>query len=478
MFFGSIRQRITAWYSLSLALILLAVSLFWYATLSRTLTLQLDRNLHETSKVVELGHLQELDVVDPDQACAILEVYSYSQDWLGYVQLLSPAGELACIIQGVNGKRMPFGADARASVTSSNPHYETDTASFAFPVRILSVPIYRQGELVRILQVGQSSDGIEQILKDLRAISVFLSPILILMLTAFGWFLAGRVLSPIVNITATAQKITAEKLNRRLPVSDTDDEIDRLAQTFNSMLGRLEDSFSRIRRFSGDASHELRTPLAIIKGETEVALRWAKSDAELRTALESNLEEIDRMERIVSDLLSLARSDSSKLHLDITRFSLTDLLQDIWMSGKVLAEQYGHTVYLDHAVTAEIHIHADQLQLYRVIMNILTNATKYTPAGGRIDIRLHVHDEQAVIEVTDTGLGISPEDLPHIFERFYRIDSARNRDQGGTGLGLAIVKAIITAHDGKISVDSTVGKGTTFSVSLPLNGPAEKNHSD
>ena len=148
------------------------------------------------------------------------------------------------------------------------------------------------------------------------------------------------------------------------------------------------------------------------------------------------------------------------------------------MSGKVLAEQYGHAVYLDHAVTTEIYIHADQLQLYRVIMNILTNATNYTPANGRIDIRLHVHDEQAVVEVTDTGLGISPEDLPHIFERFYRIDSARNRDQGGTGLGLAIVKAIITAHDGEISVDSTVGKGTTFSVSLPLNGPAEKKHSD
>jgi heavy metal sensor kinase len=474
VFLGSIRQRLTAWYSLSLALILLAISIFWYVTLSRSMIMQMDRSLHETAKVVELGHLQELDVVDPEQACAILEVYSYSQDWLGYVQLRDPAGELACIIQGVNGKPLPLGAEARTTVKTGNLHYNTELKAFSFPVRMLSVPVYRQGEIVRILQVGENSSGIEQILSDLRAVSIFLSPIVILMLAAFGWFLAGRVLSPIVDITATAQKITAEKLNRRLPVAETEDELSRLAQTFNLMLGRLEDSFSRIRRFSGDASHELRTPLAIIKGETEVALRWAKSDAELRSALESNLEEIDRMERIVADLLSLARSDAAKLHLDISRFSLTDLLQDVWMCGKALAEQHRHAVHLDYAVTAEIYIHGDQLQLYRVMMNILTNATNYTPPDGRIDIRLHVEEEQALIEIADTGLGISPEDLPHIFERFYRIDSARNRDQGGTGLGLAIVKAIVTAHGGTISVDSTVGEGTTFSVSLPLNGPADK----
>jgi len=474
LFLGSIRQRITAWYFLSLILILLAVSIFWYLILSHTLILQIDKSLQETADVVEIGHLQQLDVIDTEQACAILEVYSYSQDWLGYVQLRDPAGNLACIIQGVNGASLPFRAEAQKSVKSGIAHYETESELFSFPIRILSVPIYRQKEIVRILQVGQSSFGVQQILSDLRAISIFLSPIVVLMLTAFGWFLAGKVLSPIVDITATAQKITAEKLNRRLPVSEADDEIAQLAQTFNLMLARLEESFLRIRQFSGDASHELRTPLAIIKGETEVALRWAKNETELRMALESNLEEIDRMERIVSDLLSLARSDESKLHLDIASFSLTDLLQDIWMSGKVLAEQSGHTVHLDHAVTSEIYINGDQLQLYRVMINILTNALKYTPAGGRIDIRLSVQDECALIQISDTGLGIAPEELPHIFERFYRIDSARNRDQGGTGLGLAIVKAIVAAHDGTVSVTSVVGKGSTFSISLPLNGPALK----
>jgi signal transduction histidine kinase len=143
------------------------------------------------------------------------------------------------------------------------------------------------------------------------------------------------------------------------------------------------------------------------------------------------------------------------------------------MSGKGLSEQYEHAVHLDHAVPSEIYIHGDQLQLYRVMMNILTNAVKYTPTGGCIDIRLQVEDEQALIEISDTGLGIAPEDLPHIFNRFYRIDSARNRDQGGTGLGLAIVKAIVAAHGGKISVESIIGEGTTFFVSLPLNGPVE-----
>ncbi len=475
MFPGSIRQRLTAWYFLSLILILLAVSLFWYTTLSRSLIAQLDDSLHETAKVVELGHLHELNVIDPDQACAILEVYSYSQDWIGYVQLRDPAGEVACIIQGVNGHALPFSNPARESVSAGKLFYETDADSFSFTIRLLSVPIYRAGDLVRIIQIGQSSVGIEQILANLRNISVFLSPISVMLLTILGWFLAGRVLSPIVTITATAQKITAKQLDRRLPISSTDDEIARLSQTINSMLARLEESFQRVRRFSGDASHELRTPLAIIKGETEVALRWAKSDAELRSALTSNLEEINRMEQIVGDLLSLARSDASELHLSIEKFSLSDLIQDIWMSGKTLAEQYEHSVYLDHAVTSEIYIDGDKVQLYRVLINLITNAVKYTPSGGRIDIRLLLQDERRVmIQISDTGLGISPEDLPNIFERFYRIDSARNRDHGGTGLGLAIVKAIVAAHNGTISVESTVDKGSTFSVSLPLDGPAAK----
>ena len=479
MFLGSIRQRLTAWYFLSLISILLTVSLFWYATLSRSLTVQLDESLHETAKVVELGHLHELNVIDPDQACAILEVYSFSQDWLGYVQLRDPAGDLACIIQGVNGKAMPFSSDALASVLAGKLFYDNAPDFFSFPIRMLSVPVYRQGDLVRIVQVGQSSEGVEQILRELRNISVFLSPIVIMLLTIFGWFLAGRVLTPIINITATAQKITAKQLDRRLPVGATDDEIARLSQTFNSMLGRLEESFQRIRRFSGDASHELRTPLAIIKGETEVALRWAKTDEELRSALTSNLEEINRMEQIVADLLSLARSDASELHLSIERFSLSDLLQDIWMSGKSLADQHGHTVHLDHVATSEIYIEGDQVQLYRVMLNLLTNAVKYTPSGGRIDIRLLTQEDRRVlIQVSDTGLGISPEDLPHIFDRFYRIDSARNRDHGGTGLGLAIVKAIVGAHAGTISVDSIVDEGTTFSVYLPLDGPVSKAMTD
>lgn len=479
MFFGSIRQRLTAWYFLSLVLILLAVSFFWYVTLERSLTIQLDESLHETAKVVELGHLHELNIIDPDQACAILEVYSYSQDWIGYVQLRDPAGDVACIIQGVNGQFMPFSTEARESVNAGKLFYETASDSFAFPIRILSVPIYRQGDLVRIIQVGQSSVGIEQILSELRNISTFLSPIGIMFLTIFGWFLAGRVLSPIVNITATAQKITARQLDRRLPVGDTDDEIARLSQTFNSMLGRLEESFQRVRRFSGDASHELRTPLAIIKGETEVALRWAKNEEELRVALKSNLEEINRMEHIVNDLLSLARSDASELHLNIERFSLSDLLQDIWLSGKALAEQYGHTVQLDHDVTSETYISGDQVQLYRVMMNLLTNAIKYTPSGGQINIRLRMQGERRIlVQFSDTGLGIAKENLQHIFERFYRIDSARNRDHGGTGLGLAIVKAIVVAHGGTVSVESVIDEGSTFTVSLPQDGPGPKSSDD
>jgi heavy metal sensor kinase len=300
------------------------------------------------------------------------------------------------------------------------------------------------------------------------------SPLAMTLLSFGGWFLAGRLLEPVVNITRAARRINAGNLSKRIHVEDTRDELSQLAETFNSMLARLEDSFNRTRQFTADASHELRTPLAILKGETEVALRWGKDPEELRQTLESNLEEIDRMGRIIEDLLLLAKSEAGELRLDIREFSLGDLLQDLYLQGKTLGEQKAIDISLSLQVIEDIRLKGDQFHLHRLMLNLVNNAIKYTPENGRVEIRLAVEGNEAVLAVADSGIGIAAEHLPHLFERFYRVDEARNRSAGGTGLGLAIVKSIAEAHEGRVEIESTPGTGSVFTIRLPLSGPIPK----
>jgi heavy metal sensor kinase len=305
------------------------------------------------------------------------------------------------------------------------------------------------------------------------------SPLALLVLSLGGWFLAGRALSPVVRLTRAARRINAENLNQRLPVEDTRDEIAHLAETFNAMLARLEASFRKIKQFSGDASHELRTPLTILRGETEVALRWAKEPEEFRKMLESNMEEIDRMGRIIEDLLLLAKSEAGGLPMECKEFSLSDMLQDLYMQGRTLGESKGIEVLLDMNVAEEIRIRGDELRIRQMLLNLIVNGIKYTPAGeGRLAITLSLEGDNVSVAIVDSGIGIPEEHLPHIFDRFYRIDEARNRENGGTGLGLAIVKWIVEAHEGKILVRSNPGEGSTFTVLLPTRGPSRDPRRD
>jgi heavy metal sensor kinase len=328
------------------------------------------------------------------------------------------------------------------------------------------------------MQVGDSLADIEDTLRGLRLIILIFSPLALLIISFGGWFLAGKALSPVVRITRAANRINAENLSTRLPIEEPRDELAELAATFNSMLSRLEGSFRKVKQFSGDASHELRTPLAILRGETEVTLRWARSSDEYRRTLESNLEEIDRMGRIIDDLLTLAKSDAREMPLEIKEISLSDLLQDLYLAGKTLGESKNIEILLHLDVAEEIRIQGDELRLRQIFLNLISNGIKYTPAGGRVEIFLAVEPGHAVVTISDTGIGIPREHLPHIFDRFYRIDKARNRADGGTGLGLAITKSIVEAHAGWIQVTSDPGKGSSFTVYLPLCGPASPGWED
>nr|WP_320048649.1 ATP-binding protein [uncultured Desulfuromonas sp.] len=275
----------------------------------------------------------------------------------------------------------------------------------------------------------------------------------------------------LLQLVDSFRNMTIDHLSTRADFSTNCVELATLRDEYNAMLDRLEIAVQRVRQFSGDASHELRTPLTILRGETEVTLHWAKTPEEFRAALQSNMEEIDRMGRILEDLLTLAKSESGDLPLSIRQLSLSDLLQELYLQGTTLAEPKNIKVSLHHGADSEVSIRGDDLRLRQLFLNLLSNAIRYTPDGGTVDIDISREGDNVTVAVIDSGIGISAEHLPHIFERFYRTDEARNRADGGTGLGLAIVKWITEAHDGTIHVNSTVDQGSRFEVHLPVAGP-------
>lgn len=279
-----------------------------------------------------------------------------------------------------------------------------------------------------------------------------------------GWFLAGRVLRPVGRISAAADAITGENLSRRIDVAKTENELERLAQTLNRTFERLEQSFERQTRFTADASHELRTPLSIVISHAELALRKDRTPPEYREALQSVLSAAQRMKAVVEGLLTLARADARDLNLRKERVDLHKVVDETARLLAPVAKDRNVSVTAS-AETAIVTGDPDRLR--EVVANLLTNAIRYNRDGGRVDVALEVESGRAVLTVTDTGIGIPEKEQSQVFERFYRVDKARSREQGGSGLGLAITKWIVEAHGGTISFTSREGSGTTFTVHLP-----------
>lgn len=273
-------------------------------------------------------------------------------------------------------------------------------------------------------------------------------------------------LAPVDAITLAAQRIAGGDLSQRLAMQTAPDEIGRLVETFNNMIGRLEASFRQIRQFTSDASHELRTPLTVMKGETELVLRRARPLEDYHTVLESNLEEIDRMARIVDELLFLSRADMGVVKIELLPVSLEALVEDIHRQATVLGQDRTIEVVLGTIVPARVQ--GDELRLRELLLNLVENAVKYSNPKGKVTINLITEGQQAIISVTDQGIGIAPDNQHKIFNRFFRTVEARTHTKKGTGLGLAICSWIAETHKGCISVQSELGQGATFTVTLPL----------
>jgi heavy metal sensor kinase len=315
--------------------------------------------------------------------------------------------------------------------------------------------------------IGYPLADLRDLLGSLYVIFLILIPIAVALSVIGGLALAKTSLQQVDEVTTRARRITAENLDQTIPVQNVDDEIGRLTVTINDMISRLHDSFARVRQFSADASHELRTPLTIMRGEIELALRSRKSPEEYRRVLESGLEEILRLTAIIDNLLTLAKADRGEGDAEFSEVDLKAMIDELYEDGSILASSKNIKVAL--LANAPIVIVGDRMRLRQLFLNLIDNAIKYTPAGGAVTLAMERQNGSVVFRIGDTGIGIPPEDVEKIFDRFYRVDKARSREMGGTGLGLSIAKWIVELHRGTITVTSEPQKGSVFTVRLPIN---------
>jgi heavy metal sensor kinase len=454
----SVHTRLTLWYAGALLAILVFISGLSYWLLARSLAQDVDRSLVTLAQVVrdaprgdgfEEAEWWVRELLDPEHQL---------------FQLLGPDGRLRSRSWRLRDDRLPLSAEGRQRVVAGQATFET-VLLHGERIRVVALPVLRNGRLIEVVQVGMPLAPTERTLQRWLEALLVLVPLGVGLAAAGGRVMARAALRPVDEMSQSARRIDAGALARRITIRGTGDELDRLAETLNGMLARLENTFGEMRRFSADAAHELRTPLTALKGTLEVALRAERSGAEYRAALASALEEVDRLVRLAEDLLLLSRAtagpDSPR-----ARVELETLVLDVAEVGTRLAKDRGVTVRV--GTLAPLAVLGDGSALRRAVLNLVENGVKYTPAGGRVELSVTAADGEAVLAVEDTGPGIDAADVIRIFEPFVRLDSARSRESGGSGLGLAIARSIVVAHRGTLGVERPAAGGSRFTIRLPL----------
>jgi heavy metal sensor kinase len=452
----SIRWRLTLWNTIVLAVVFVGFGALVYGLLARALYQGIDRSLR--------AEFQELEE-DPLLARNRDERLRY------WIRELREHENIFCVVYDAEGQVYERTADLAAE--SVPPSLSETIGDYRFADAKLP-KIGRQRLLTRRLLLGEKEFTIallfplgdtDRELWQLLMVLVTAGPLALIGAGGLGYLLARHALAPVERLHRLTEEITAERLDRRLPVANAKDELGRLTWTINAMIGRLERSFAEIRRFTADASHELRTPLTAIRIETEVALRRSLTTGEYQHLLGSILEECDRLTRLADQLLMLSREDAGMIPQACGPVDLSSLVAGVVETMRPLTEAKG--LRLQAGGNGPLGIHGDEARLRQVFYNLLDNAIKYTSEGGTIEVQLARHDKTAMVSIRDTGIGIAPEHLPRVFDRFYRADKARNRAHGGAGLGLSIAQSIVTAHGGHIDIASSPGQGTTCTVILP-----------
>lgn len=461
----SIRFSLTLWYALTLVVILTLFSTFHYFTVRDQLYRKTDGEL------LTIAEALASPTFEPFRQSASSALDQVLEDFIGppiagkIIQLYTADGREYYRSRLIQGQNLALSRTELKRSVAQQITFETLHVPGLAPVRSVVMPIISGGITTHIIRVGVALKDEAAALHEIFLVFIVSIPLALLLISIGGWFLAGRALRPIEQLIAETAKISDRNLSYRLAVSNPDDEIGRLAEAFNRTLGRLESSFKRVRQFSADVSHELRTPLTILRGETEVGLKWGRETEELREVLNNNLEEIKRMSTIVEFLLELSRVEGGEVPLATVDVDLVELLQDLLAQVQPVAEEKG--VALSFQAGEGMLIQGDLHRLRQIFVNLLENAIKYTPLGGSVSVEIAATAEQITVAVSDTGAGIAAEDLPFIFDRFYRVEKSRNRAVGGYGLGLSLVKSLTEAHGGRIEVVSEPDRGSTFTVYLP-----------
>ncbi|MEA3333263.1 MAG: ATP-binding protein [Pseudomonadota bacterium] len=465
----SIRVKLTAWYILVFGVVLACFCISIYVMMESKLLHSVDRRLQTMAELISKTELCAVpNFLPPDFERRLNRIFG-TRPVGKFVRVLDLSGEIGSRTDNIDEDKIPVNKDlVREVVAKGEIIFETQSPLGPdMPIRFINFPVKNfKGDKIRgVVQVGTSLGFVRESMRNLLFVFFVLVPSLLFVAAVVGLFLAGKALKPIREIARTTRHITVNNLEERITVPVARDDIGQLASTINGMLDRLSLSFHKINQFTADASHELRTPLTIMRGELEIALRGERSSEEYLETLGSSLEEVERMSRIVNDLLLLSKSDMGQEVMHFDPVDLRILLLDLLSNFKILADE--QRIQLSSDLEEVETVFGDQLRLRQLLVNLLTNAIRYTPAEGKINLALRNVESGVEISVADTGIGIPAEDIPRIFDRFYRADKARSRQYGGSGLGLSIVKWIVNAHQGMIKVDSVVGEGSVFRVVLP-----------
>jgi len=453
----SIRTRLTLWYTSVLAIFIVVLGTIVYAVLAFNFVAGLDRTLRDTaSQVISTARVRPLYDI---QVITIPELDVFGSNV--YIEVIDSDRQIAR--KSANLQRFARTLDdiGLRGVESTRQPVTRDVRTGSAHLRVLTVPLLVNNQLAGYLQVGTLREQVDDALNLLLIVLVGGGMGAIVASAVVGRLLATQALRPIDTITQTALAISrADDLDKRIPQVGPQDEVGRLATTFNIMLDRLERLFRAQQRFIADISHELRNPLTTIRGNVDLMRRMNCVDVPSLDAIQV---ESERMTRMVGDLLMLAQADAGQ-PIRRERVELDTLMLQVYRQVRPLAAGIELVIGAEDQAT----ILGDPDRIKQLLLNLVDNAIKYTPQGGQVTLGLQRVEGWAQFSVADTGIGIPAQDLPHIFERFYRVDKARSRAAGGTGLGLSIVRWIVQAHGGKIDVQSEMGKGTTFTVWLPL----------
>lgn len=487
----TIRWRLTVFYGVALTATLAAFGAALYAerraSLSRgettRLTDRLDFEMEGIRRYIEEYADNDSRVVlaAPDYGDPAITIYEIVPDLRGYLDavrdalfVMDPAGRLLYV--SVEGRSLDPGAlnrvrqeMLRQPIRPRSGQISLDSTAAPFHFLIDTLAGRARNQLRTVLVAARPERDLSAANQLLLSMLV-VAPFILIGSGLLGYWLGDRALRPLEQMNQEVEAIQdGRSLHRRLAVPQGNDELARLGGNLNAMLTRVERSFVALRRFTADASHELKTPLMVLRAGVERSLTHPDAPGEVVHTLDETLRQINEMTELVTNLLTLARADEGRTSLVVTEADLTALLADLVETAEILGEEHGVVVRVE-LPKAPLMATVEPGRIRQLVMNLITNAVKYTPRGGAVDIGLGQDGDEAILQVRDTGIGIATGDLPHLFERFWRADPARSRtgERPGVGLGLSIVKWIVDAHGGTIEVQSRPGRGTTFRVTLPL----------